>query len=93
MFGARLVPSPMRARASSPGALHLTTTVAGPVKAQLFDVAGRVVHTLMDVAWAPAGTHTLHLGAGRATSLEPGIYHYRVHTGEGVLTGRAVLLP
>jgi hypothetical protein len=47
----------------------------------------------MDAAWAPAGIHTLHLGGARARSLEPGIYHYRVQTVEGVLTGRAVVLP
>jgi uncharacterized repeat protein (TIGR02543 family) len=93
VFGARLVPSPLRARSGDPGSLQLTTTVAGPLRAQLFDVTGRVVQTLVDLAWAPAGTHTLRLSGGRNRSLEPGLYFYRVHGADGVLSGRAVVAP
>lgn len=56
----------------------------GPVRVELFDVAGRSVRVLQDRAWQEAGRYELHWNGadGRGRALGAGVYHYRVTSGE-----------
>jgi PKD repeat protein len=81
----------------SPGsqpAVRFTTAVAGPLRVRLFDVAGRLVGTLLDQNWAEAGNYDIPVDGLRmkGSSLRSGIYFYRVDDAEGESVGRVLIL-
>ena len=88
-FRASVSPNPFL----SGGALSFGMRRAGPVRAQVFDVRGRCVRTLMDGDW-PAGRQIIALDGrdDRGAMLPAGVYYYRVRTAEGSQTGRFLLL-
>jgi hypothetical protein len=80
-------PNPARGGAT----LALSLSNPGALKAEVYDVAGRLIRVLADEARATAGTHRFALER-RATKLGAGIYFYRAEF-EGVLhRGRFVIL-
>ena len=89
-FAARLHPSPLRERS----VLSFGITRRGLASVTLFDIHGRIVRRLIDEADLGVGRHEVTLdGRGdRGQRLEPGVYLYRVHAAEGVLSGRCVIL-
>ena len=72
---------------------HEAEILPGPVRAQVFDVRGRCVRTLIDGDW-PAGRQIIALDGrdDRGAMLPAGVYYYRVRTAEGSQTGRFLLL-
>ena len=85
----RVYPSPFRSEAT----LLFATSRPGPLRADVFDLAGRRVRRLADDRSVPAGVHRLTITAtGGAEPLDPGIYFYRIEALEGVRTGRFVIL-
>jgi len=90
VYRASVTPNPI----NPVGDLSFITAAPGPVRIQLFDLGGRLVRTLLDVASAPAGPHRLLID-GRSESgesLGSGIYFYRISTPDGSFTGRLVVL-
>jgi hypothetical protein len=82
-------PNPARGAAT----LSLSLAKAGPLRVEVFDIAGRLTRVLADGSF-PAGTRSFVLradeeGTGR---LAKGIYFYRVHSAAGVDAGRFVIL-
>ncbi len=65
-------------------AISYTIAVADKVRLDVFDLAGRVIRTLVD-GYQPAGGHTVQWdgidNAGRPTA--SGVYFYRLETGSG----------
>lgn len=89
-FQVSVTPNP-----SNPGALiSLVTTKVGPATVRVFDVAGRLVSTLVDSAVLPAGRHEIAFpGSHRARGQVPsGIYLVRVDAAEGTRVLRLVVL-
>jgi parallel beta-helix repeat protein len=85
-----VAPSPMMSSAR----LSFTTSRSGPLRVEIFDVAGRQVRRLADDAEAPAGRHQFLLD-GRDESgarLSAGLYLYRIRAAEGVRVGRFVVV-
>jgi hypothetical protein len=81
-------PNPARGGAT----LALSLARPGALRAELYDVAGRLLHVLVDEAQAAAGTHRFAIERGRATKIGAGIYFYRAEV-EGVQhRGRFVIL-
>jgi hypothetical protein len=76
------------------GVLTIRTTIPGPVKVRMFDIQGRLVRTLLEAPFIPAGTRELMIdGRGeRGGVLVSGVYFYRVETAGGVVTGRIAIL-
>jgi hypothetical protein len=76
------------------GVLTFRTMSRGLVAVGMFDVYGRQVRVLLDSQILPAGLHEVRIdGRGsRGERLASGVYIYRVETGEGVVTGRIVIL-
>ena len=73
--------------------LHVQLPTSGPVRLTLYNVAGQVVHTLVDRA-LEAGYHTFHWD-GRDQHGRPvpsGVYLYRLSTGQHVLVGKMALI-
>jgi hypothetical protein len=85
-----VAPNPLR-RA---GALHFSAPRSGPVRIEIFDLRGRRVRTLLDVASLPPGQHEVELdGSGDSGSpLMSGVYFYRVLAGGQALSGRFLLM-
>ncbi len=77
-----------------PNPFNPTTTIPyvmrqqGPVRLDVFDVAGRHVRMLLDTV-VPAGAHTV---AFDGSGLASGVYHYRLRTPEGVLSRQMALV-
>lgn len=71
------------------GVVHIPFAVpkAGPVKIELYDLAGRVVATLVDT-WANEGAHLATVDTSR---LSPGVYIYRAVAAENVASRRLVV--
>ena len=80
--------------ASAAGTLRFITRSPGRVTVSVFDISGRLVRRISDLAAAAAGARAVRLDGldegGRA--LGAGIYFYRVDTAEGTAEGRFVLL-
>ena len=85
-----LSPNPMR----EGGALRFTLERRGPLRVEIFDVAGRRVRTLLDQRNAPAAHYELPFD-GRDSGgrrLGPGLYLYRVQAPPGTVSGRFVVV-
>lgn len=87
-LAARVEPNP----SSRQSRLTFETRRAGPIKAMLFDMQGRLMSRLADDRFAPAGRHELRMDGQGAGGFSPpsGLYFYRVETAEGVASGRFV---
>ncbi len=74
--------------------LTLSLSHPGPVRVQIFDTQGRLVRTLLDTSFAPAGPLELRVEArdGAGSALSSGVYFYQVSTSDGATTGRFVVL-
>jgi len=84
----RISPNPFNPEAL----VSFSTSVAGPVRAHLFDVHGRLVRTIVH-APMPAGRHTLTLDARNdgGALLASGIYFLRLASPDGVVTRRVAI--
>ena len=76
------------------GILTLTLSKPGPVRAELLDLDGRRVRTLMDGGYVSAGSHQMGVDGrdDRGQPLPTGVYFYRIHAPQGGLTGRLVII-
>ncbi len=74
--------------------LAFSTSRAGPAKALLFDISGRLVRRLLDTPRLPAGEHAYLFDgkSDRGLALSSGVYFYRVQSTEGTADGRVVIL-
>jgi len=74
--------------------LRFTTTLPGPVRIELYDLAGRRVRRVLDEVFVAPGLHSITLdGRGdQGESLGSGVYFYRVQATERVARGRFVLV-
>ncbi len=80
----RVEPNPF----SSSAVIRFEIAHGSHVRLDLFDTCGRLVKTLIN-GWVDAGEHqTLFSGQ----DLTPGMYFYRLQTGESVLTDKCILL-
>jgi PKD repeat protein len=86
----RVSPDPIR----TSGRLDFTTSTAGDVSIHMFDVGGRLVRTLAEQAWAPAGRLAIALDGrdAQGAALRRGIYFIRIHTPDGSRTLRFAVL-
>lgn len=87
---ARVTPNPL----NPGGVLTFVTSRAGPVRVQVFDVRGRLVRTLHDRTWFPAGYHPVPIDGRTADGVRmpSGIYFYRVESAQGAVTGRLAVV-
>jgi hypothetical protein len=91
-------PAALQVFAPYPNPFHDASTLAfslpeaGPVRIDIFDVSGRLVHTIADGAM-PRGAHSVAWD-GQGSSgrpVGPGVYFYRLATGLETVTRRTVL--
>lgn len=82
----RISPNPFNPEA----VVTFSTSKPGPVRAQLFDVRGRIVRTLLDGGALNAGRHVFPLEARNddGGSLASGIYFFRLIGPDGTTTRR-----
>jgi hypothetical protein len=73
------------------GELRFSTTRAGGVRVEVFDLQGRLVSRPLDEPFVAAGRHAVHPFAGAARP-GAGLYFYRLRADEGVRFGSFVLL-
>jgi hypothetical protein len=87
---AAIAPNPMNPQAK----LRFTTAKAGPVRVDLYDLAGRLVRTLYQAPFVPAGSHELVVDGrtSSGTAMASGVYYYRVRTSEGSFLGRFAIV-
>jgi len=85
-----VAPNPLNPTAT----LTFTTTRAGFVKVELYDVGGRLVRTILDEPLLPAGAHETRVeGRGsRGETLASGIYFIRGLSPEGAFTKTIAIL-
>jgi hypothetical protein len=85
-----VAPNPLNPAAT----LTFTTSRAGLARVELFDVAGRLVRTILDEQSLGAGLHEVRIeGRGqRGESLASGIYYIRGVSAEGEFTKRIAIL-
>ncbi|MGE5178495.1 MAG: FG-GAP-like repeat-containing protein [Bacteroidota bacterium] len=80
---------------SAPGGsateIAFTTTRSGSAALRVFDVAGRLVATLLREASLATGEH--HVPVGGSLGTRNGVFFYRLETAEGVRSGRLIRLP
>lgn len=68
--------------------LEVLTRAPGPLSVRIFDVRGRLLGTLANGGWTPAGLHGYSLqGLGGAR----GVGFYRAETPQGTATGKVIL--
>jgi hypothetical protein len=87
----RVYPSPLRTSAT----LSFATSQPGRLRVDMFDLGGRRVRRLLDETAAPAGMHALSIsrqGGADGRALGAGMYFYRIEAGEGMRTGRFVVI-
>jgi hypothetical protein len=84
---ARVLPNPAR----GPAILELSLTAPGPLRIELYDIAGRRRAVVADEARAEAGIARFALRAPEGP-LAPGIYWYRASTTSTTVMGRFVVL-
>ncbi|HET9939789.1 MAG TPA: PKD domain-containing protein [Candidatus Eisenbacteria bacterium] len=89
-LAASVRPNPM----NPTGTISWRTSKAGPVRVDLYDLAGRLVRRLVDDTSQPAGWHEATFdgrdGAGR--ELASGVYFYSIQTIDGMERGRLAIL-
>ena len=87
---ASLSPNPLNPEAK----LKFRTTKPGFAKVRVYDLAGRLVRSLLDEPNLPPGDHEVRVGARRAggEGLPSGVFFYRVETAEGMAAGRFVVM-
>jgi len=74
--------------------MSFVTKKPGALRVRLYDVSGRLVRTLADMASADPGNHEFHID-GRAddgSHLSSGTYFFRIEAADGESTGRISLL-
>jgi flagellar hook assembly protein FlgD len=78
---------------SSAARIEFAQPVAGEVSAHIFDVEGRIVRTLAERVWTPAGTggFTLDARDARGAPLRNGIYFVSLESSAGRRTSRFVV--
>jgi len=86
MLQARPLPNPWHGE----GVVEFLLPQETEVTVQFFDVQGRLAAQPLDRARRPAGEYRVRIPRGL---LAPGLYLYRVRTGEAHVEGRVVLLP
>ena len=84
----RVLPNPARAGLAM---LELSLPTAGPLRIELYDIAGRRRAVVADEASAAAGVRRFALRAADGP-LKPGIYWYRASTASATTLGRFVVL-
>jgi len=84
-----VAPNPMR----SDSWLTLLTTQAGPLRIGLYDLSGRLVRELLNLANAPARVHRIpvHGLSDQDQPLSSGVYFLRVRAVEGNATARVLI--
>jgi hypothetical protein len=89
-LAASVYPNPLNPAAT----LRYVTTRPGPVRVDVFDLAGRLVRTVVRSTYQEAGTHVVQIeGVGKnVPSLASGVYYFRVRAAEGETTGRFTVL-
>ena len=89
-LAAYVYPNPM----NPSGAIAWRTAVAGPVRVDVYDPAGRLVRRLREDAWYGAGWHEALFDGRDAVGRElaTGVYFYRIRTAEGAERGRLTIL-
>ncbi|HEU4724996.1 MAG TPA: PKD domain-containing protein [Candidatus Eisenbacteria bacterium] len=86
---AQVTPNPVRA---GMGNLEFVVDRAGPARAEMFDVEGRLVRVLLDTPSLAAGRHSIGIdGLEGAARLPRGVYFYRVVVSGVEATGKVVL--
>ncbi len=87
---ARVSPNPL----NPSGTLSFETRAAGHVRAEVFDLHGRLVRLLVDEAVSGPRKYRLSVGGagGGGPALASGVYFYRVATAEGMQRGRFAVL-
>ena len=87
---ASISPNPLNPEA----VLTFVTSSAGPVRVRLFDLRGRLVRSLLDDPFAPAGYHDVRVDGRDAsgTRLASGLYFYRIESAEGRTVGKFSVL-
>jgi hypothetical protein len=85
-----LTPNPLLTE----GVLTFSTTQPGAVRVGVYDLQGRRVRSLLDVAGLPAGYHDVRISRERLgiPRLVSGVYFYRIEAPEGVAVGKLTLL-
>lgn len=76
------------------GTLTFLTKSPGRVKVTLFDLNGRLLRTIRDEAWAPAGAHEVAVDGRSANhrALPSGVYFFRIESPDGSSAGRFTIL-
>jgi hypothetical protein len=89
LFAARVAPNPV----SSSATLGFALPVAGPVRIEIFDVQGRRVRVLLDLANMSVGSHQVELDGkdDAGARLRAGVYLYRLRASDRALTGRFLI--
>jgi hypothetical protein len=87
---ARFAPNPTHAG----GALAFTLTRPGALRAEILDLTGRRIRTLLERRSVGAGDHTVRFDGRdeRGIRLEPGVYFFHVRAAEGAAHGRFLVL-
>ena len=92
------VGSPIRASVSpnpvrGAGAIRFRTTGSGFVRLRLYEVSGRLVHTLEDRPSAPPGMYEVPFDTSIIKGgLAPGIYFLKLETSEGIASSRLIVI-
>ena len=87
---ARVSPNPL----NPSGTLSFETRASGRVRAEVFDLQGRLVRVLVDETTSGPRKYRLRVGGagGGGEALASGVYFYRVATAEGMQLGRFAVL-
>jgi PKD repeat protein len=85
----RVSPNPFNPEAT----VTFSTSKDGPVRAQLYDVRGRMIRTVLEYQVLPAGPHVLALSArgDDGVVLASGVYFFRLVGPDGVTTKRVAV--
>lgn len=85
----------VRSSAAYPhGVLHYTTSRPGGVRVNIYDIAGRLIGSLLDEPYVQEGEHEIPIrinGFG-PSAIPSGIYFYKIEAADGISTGRFTVL-
>jgi PKD repeat protein len=87
---AMVSPNPLNPEAT----LFFATTKGGPVRAELYDVQGRMVRVLQDMTYLAAGAHEVRVDGrnGNGEKLASGSYFFRIVSDDGISNGQLTIL-